>query len=160
MDRWRREPLDDPGILRRRRRGHIARGIRIDSIATELTGDIDLQGVLDLDLQVRPGFQQITMKMDIKADCNDATLDELLAFVHAHSAGVRRRVPAGAGDAGARQDWLDDRQATGARDGSQHQARIHARHVRQLGQHLAVQPLEVGGVARDHAQYVIRLARQ
>ena len=62
-----------------------ARGIRIDSITTELSGDVDLQGVLGLDESVRPGFQQITMKMDIKADCGDAELDELLKFVHAHS---------------------------------------------------------------------------
>jgi uncharacterized OsmC-like protein len=62
-----------------------ARGIRIDSIATELTGDIDLQGLLDLDASVPAGYRQITMKMDIKADCSDAALDELLQFAHGHS---------------------------------------------------------------------------
>lgn len=62
-----------------------ARGIRIDSIATELTGDMDLQGLLDLDESVPAGYRQITMKMDIKADCSDAALDELLQFAHGHS---------------------------------------------------------------------------
>jgi uncharacterized OsmC-like protein len=62
-----------------------ARGIRIESISTELSGDIDLQGLLDLDKSVPAGYGQITMKMDIKADCGDAELDDLLKFVHGHS---------------------------------------------------------------------------
>lgn len=62
-----------------------ARGIRIESISSELRGDLDLQGLLDLDKSVPPGYRQITMKMDIKADCSDAELDELLNFVHGHS---------------------------------------------------------------------------
>lgn len=62
-----------------------ARGINVRSISTELTGDIDLQGLLDLDPAVRPGYQGIKVKMDIQADCSDEALDELLAFVHSHS---------------------------------------------------------------------------
>lgn len=62
-----------------------ARGIRIDSIATEVTGDMDLQGLLDLDKSVPAGYEQITMRVDIRADCSDAVLDELLQFAHGHS---------------------------------------------------------------------------
>ena len=62
-----------------------ARGIHIESISTELSGRIDLQGLLDLDKTVPAGYEQITMKMDIKADCSDAALDELLQFAHGHS---------------------------------------------------------------------------
>ena len=62
-----------------------ARGIRIESIATELKGDVDLQGLLGLDPAVRPGYQKITVKMAIKADCSDARLDELLQVVRGHS---------------------------------------------------------------------------
>jgi uncharacterized OsmC-like protein len=62
-----------------------ARGICIESISTELSGDIDLQGLLDLDNSVPAGYRQITMRMDIKADCSDAELDDLLKFVHGHS---------------------------------------------------------------------------
>jgi uncharacterized OsmC-like protein len=62
-----------------------ARGIRIESIATELKGDVDLQGLLGLDPAVRPGYQKITVKMAIKADCSDAQLDELLQIVRGHS---------------------------------------------------------------------------
>jgi uncharacterized OsmC-like protein len=62
-----------------------ARGIRIESIATELKGDVDLRGLLGLDSAVRPGYQKITIKMAIKADCSDAQLDELLQVVRGHS---------------------------------------------------------------------------
>jgi uncharacterized OsmC-like protein len=62
-----------------------ARGIRIESISTELEGDIDLQGLLGLDDAVSPGYRAIRMKMDIVADCSDAELDELLQFAQQHS---------------------------------------------------------------------------
>ena len=62
-----------------------ARGIRIESITTELKGDVDLRGLLGLDSAVRPGYQKITIKMAITADCSDAQLDELLQVVRGHS---------------------------------------------------------------------------
>lgn len=57
-----------------------ARGISIRSISTTLEGDMDLQGLLDLDPNVAPGYEQIRINMDIKADCSDEELDELLAY--------------------------------------------------------------------------------
>jgi uncharacterized OsmC-like protein len=62
-----------------------ARGIRLMELSTELEGDIDLRGLLALDDQVAPGYQQIRIKMHVKADCPDHELDELLAFAQAHS---------------------------------------------------------------------------
>ncbi len=62
-----------------------ARGIKIKSLATELVGDIDLQGLLGLDDSVPPGYREIRIKMDIEADCSDAELDDLLRFAQAHS---------------------------------------------------------------------------
>jgi uncharacterized OsmC-like protein len=62
-----------------------ARGIRIDSIATEMEGDIDLRGLLGLDDHVSPGYEQIRVRMDIKADCSDEELDALLAYTQEHS---------------------------------------------------------------------------
>lgn len=62
-----------------------ARGIKIDEITTEMAGDIDLQGLLGLDASVPAGYESIRMKMDIKADCSDEALDELLAYVREHS---------------------------------------------------------------------------
>lgn len=62
-----------------------ARGIRIESIFTELEGDIDLQGLLALDDGVPAGYRAIRMRMDIDADCSDAELDDLLRFAQRHS---------------------------------------------------------------------------
>ena len=62
-----------------------ARGIRIDSISTGLEGEIDVQGVLGLDETVNPGYEQIRIKMDVKADCSDTELDNLLTFTREHS---------------------------------------------------------------------------
>ena len=62
-----------------------ARGIRVDSISTEMEGEINLRGLLGLDDSVTPGYEQIRMRMDIKADCSDEELDELLAYTRDHS---------------------------------------------------------------------------
>jgi uncharacterized OsmC-like protein len=62
-----------------------ARGIQIESLSTELVGTIDVQGLLALDDSVPVGYEQIQIKMDIKADCSDDELDELLAFAKNHS---------------------------------------------------------------------------
>ena len=62
-----------------------ARGIRIESMSSEVSGDVDAQGLLDFDKSVPAGFLQITMRVKIEADCTDAELDELLAFVRTHS---------------------------------------------------------------------------
>jgi uncharacterized OsmC-like protein len=62
-----------------------ARGIRIESISTQMEGDIDLRGLLGLDDSVFPGYEEIRMKMDIEADCSSEELDELLAYTQKHS---------------------------------------------------------------------------
>jgi len=62
-----------------------ARGIQIESLSTELVGTIDVQGLLALNDSVPVGYEQIQIKMDIKADCRDEELDDLLAFAQDHS---------------------------------------------------------------------------
>jgi uncharacterized OsmC-like protein len=62
-----------------------ARGIRIEEMSTELSGDIDLQGLLGLDESVPASYESIRIRMHIKADCDDRTLDDLIAYVHGHS---------------------------------------------------------------------------
>ena len=62
-----------------------ARGIRIESISTEMEGDIDLRGLLGLDDSVFPGYEEIRMRMDIQADCTDEELEDLLAYTEKHS---------------------------------------------------------------------------
>lgn len=62
-----------------------ARGIKINRIATELSGGIDLQGLLALDELVPVGYEGIRIRMHIEADCSDEELDALLAFAREHS---------------------------------------------------------------------------
>lgn len=73
-----------------------ARGIEIESLSTRLVGGIDLQGLLGL-ADVPAGYEGIRIEMDIRArNATGAELDELLAFVQAHSPvcdTIRRPVP-------------------------------------------------------------------
>jgi uncharacterized OsmC-like protein len=62
-----------------------ARGIRLTELSTELDGDLDLQGLLGLDEDTFPGYERIRIKMDVKADCSDEELEDLLEFVRGHS---------------------------------------------------------------------------
>lgn len=62
-----------------------ARGIKIQELSTELTGSIDVQGLLDLDDSVPVGYREIRIRMHIEADCSDQELDELLDFTTKHS---------------------------------------------------------------------------
>lgn len=62
-----------------------ARGIQIESLSTELVGTIDVQGLLALDDTVPVGYEQIQIKMDIKGDCSDKELEDLMAFAKDHS---------------------------------------------------------------------------
>ena len=54
------------------------RGLNIESIESEFEGDIDLQGLLDLDPNVRPGYSEIRVKFRVKGDADEATIRELL----------------------------------------------------------------------------------
>jgi len=62
-----------------------ARGIRLREVSTELEGDIDVQGLLDLDPSSTVGYEEIRIKLNVKADCSDEELDDLLAFTKDHS---------------------------------------------------------------------------
>ena len=63
----------------------LARGITLRELSTMLEGDIDLQGLLGLDDTVSPGYEQIRIRMHVKADCSDEELDDLLAYTQQHS---------------------------------------------------------------------------
>jgi uncharacterized OsmC-like protein len=62
-----------------------ARGITIETLSTELEGDMDLRGLLGLDDTVSPGYEQIRIRLNVKADCSDDELDDLLAYTQQHS---------------------------------------------------------------------------
>ena len=55
-----------------------ARGVKIDSIESTLEGDIDLQGLLQTDKSVNPGYQGINISCKIKSDASDEVLKELI----------------------------------------------------------------------------------
>jgi len=55
-----------------------ARGVKIDSIVSTLDGDIDLQGLLQIDKSVNPGYQGINISFKTESDASDETLKELI----------------------------------------------------------------------------------
>jgi uncharacterized OsmC-like protein len=63
----------------------MARGIVIRELSTELEGDLDLRGLLGLDDSVSPGYEQIRIRMNVKADAPDKEVEDLLAYTQQHS---------------------------------------------------------------------------
>ena len=55
-----------------------ARGIQIEEVESTLEGDIDLHGFLELDKNVRKGYQGIRVNFKIKADVPDEQLQEIV----------------------------------------------------------------------------------
>jgi len=54
-----------------------ARGIEVQRVESTVEGDLDLRGFLDLDPSVRNGFQNIRIKLRIKANATDDQMREL-----------------------------------------------------------------------------------
>jgi uncharacterized OsmC-like protein len=63
----------------------MARGISISELSTELEGDIDLRGLLGLDESISPGYEEIRIRINVKADCSDEELNDLLTYSEQHS---------------------------------------------------------------------------
>lgn len=63
----------------------VARGIRIHELSSELEGDLDVRGLLGLDPLVPAGYESIRIRLKIKSDSPDTTIDELLAYAQQHS---------------------------------------------------------------------------
>ena len=63
-----------------------ARGIRLTEVRSTVTGDIDLNGILGLDPQVRNGYQHITVAFTVKGDAPAEKLRELVEQSRARSA--------------------------------------------------------------------------
>jgi uncharacterized OsmC-like protein len=62
-----------------------ARGIQINEISTQLTGRIDVEGLLALDDSAHVGYESIGIEMRIDADCSPEELDELVQFATSRS---------------------------------------------------------------------------
>jgi uncharacterized OsmC-like protein len=63
-----------------------ARKVTLTEVRSTVTGDIDLNGILGLDSQVRNGYQQINVRFTIKGDAPAEVLRELVEQSRSRSA--------------------------------------------------------------------------
>jgi uncharacterized OsmC-like protein len=73
-----------------------ARGIRLTQVRSTVTGDIDLNGILGLNPEVRNGYERITVRFAIHGDAPAEKLRELVEQSRARSAVydvITNRVP-------------------------------------------------------------------
>jgi len=63
-----------------------ARGIRLTEVHSDVSGDIDLNGILGLDPEVRNGYRNITVRFTIKGDAPAEKLRALVEQSRARSA--------------------------------------------------------------------------
>ena len=73
-----------------------ARGIKLTQVRSTVTGDIDLNGILGLNPEVRNGYERITVRFAIKGDAPAEKLRELVEQSRARSAVydvITNRVP-------------------------------------------------------------------
>lgn len=62
------------------------RGIQIHSARAIVEGDIDVQGILGMDPEIRNGFSAIRVSFEIEADCSDEDIRALVAQSQKRSA--------------------------------------------------------------------------
>lgn len=62
------------------------RGIQLNSVTATLEGDMDLQGILGIDSDVRNGFDAIRVKFNIDADASQDEINALVAQSQKRSA--------------------------------------------------------------------------
>ena len=63
-----------------------ARRVRLTEVRSTVTGDIDLNGILGLDPDVRNGYDQITVRFTVKGDAPAEKLREIVEQSQARSA--------------------------------------------------------------------------
>ena len=59
-------------------------GINLDSVKVTLNGDIDLNGMLNLDESIPSGYNKINFKTDIESDADEERLIDLIDAVENH----------------------------------------------------------------------------
>lgn len=72
------------------------REIPIDKLSISIEGDVDLHGFLGLSQEVRPGFQDVRVEVDLQSDAPRAQLEELVKYAQKVSPVVdtlRNRIP-------------------------------------------------------------------
>jgi uncharacterized OsmC-like protein len=63
-----------------------ARGIRLTKVESTLEGDMDVQGTLGLDDEIRNGFEHIRVAFHVEGDAPEEKLREIVARAEARSA--------------------------------------------------------------------------
>ena len=58
-----------------------ARGIALDGLETTIQGDLDLHGFLGLDGNVRPGYEQVRVTINVTGDFDDDQFAELASLI-------------------------------------------------------------------------------
>lgn len=58
-----------------------AQGIKVEELEMNLEGDLDLHGFLGLSDKVRPGFENIQLNYQVKADASEKKIKELCEYV-------------------------------------------------------------------------------
>jgi len=66
--------------------GAAARGIELRSVTSKVVGEIDVRGVLGIDVDVRKGFGSVAIEFEVDADADDAQIDALIAAGTKYSA--------------------------------------------------------------------------
>ena len=62
-----------------------AKGVKLNKVESTLEGDIDLQGLLDLDENATVGYQSIQINFKIDSDASEEKLQELIEIAKKHS---------------------------------------------------------------------------
>lgn len=62
-----------------------SRGIQINRVESSFEGDIDLHGFLDLNPNIRTGYQEIRVRFKVDADVPDEQLQEVVQLGTGHS---------------------------------------------------------------------------
>ena len=62
-----------------------ARGIEIEEVETSFEGDLDLRGFLSMDKNIRKGYEEIRVNINVKANCSKEETEELVEFAKNHS---------------------------------------------------------------------------
>ncbi len=62
-----------------------AKGVKLNKVESTLEGDIDLQGLLDLDENATVGYESIQINFKIDSDASEETLQELIEIAKKHS---------------------------------------------------------------------------
>lgn len=62
-----------------------AKGVRLDAVESSLEGDVDVRGLLGMDDQIRPGYQEIRVTFRITSDAPRETLEECVRLAQERS---------------------------------------------------------------------------